>query len=110
MSELIVTTVPVVFEESEFDSAYDRIDHFLRGSLDDADYAEYSAALDIVAACSDAERMRKEIDKVQDVLFDGYAVLEALDKKARARTSPENVSDVLDAVVRLMRSNSNSTT
>lgn len=40
---------------------------------------------------------------VPDVLFDGYAVLSALDDKARSRTSPENVSDVLDAVVRLMR-------
>lgn len=39
------------------------------------------------------------------VLFDGFAVLQALDEKAKARTSAENVSDVLDAVVRLMRSN-----
>ncbi len=40
-----------------------------------------------------------------DVLFDGFAVLQALDSKAKVRTSAENVSDVLDAVVRLMRSN-----
>lgn len=39
------------------------------------------------------------------VLFDGFAVLQALDEKAKARTSAENVSDVLDAVVRLMRYN-----
>lgn len=37
------------------------------------------------------------------VLFDGHAVLQALDEQARKRTSPESVSDVLDAVVRLMR-------
>lgn len=36
-------------------------------------------------------------------LYDGYRVLQALDDKARARTSPKNVSDVLDAVVRIMR-------
>lgn len=40
---------------------------------------------------------------VPDVLFDGYAVLQALDVKAKTRTSLENVSDVLDAVVRIMR-------
>jgi hypothetical protein len=39
------------------------------------------------------------------VLFDGFAVLQALNDKAKARTSAENVSDVLDAVVRIMRSN-----
>lgn len=39
------------------------------------------------------------------ILFDGFAVLQALDDKAKTRTSAENVSDVLDAVVRLMRSN-----
>ena len=43
--------------------------------------------------------------KLPDVLFDGFGVLQALDDKAKARTSAENVSDVLDAVVRLMRSN-----
>ena len=40
---------------------------------------------------------------VPDVLFDGYSVLSALAEHQRARTSPENVSDVLDAVVRLIR-------
>jgi hypothetical protein len=37
------------------------------------------------------------------VLFDGFSVLQALDPKAKARTSGENVSDVLDAVVKMMR-------
>jgi hypothetical protein len=38
------------------------------------------------------------------LLFDGYYVYaEGLTEQARLRTSPENVSDVLDAVVRLFR-------
>lgn len=40
--------------------------------------------------------------EIPPVLFDGYAVYQALGN-AQARTSPENVSDVLDAVVRLIR-------
>lgn len=43
---------------------------------------------------------------VQDVLFDGFAVLSTLSDKAKARTSAENVSDVLDAVVKLLRAES----
>jgi hypothetical protein len=38
-----------------------------------------------------------------EVLFDGYAVSQALSPQAKQRTSLENVSDVLDAVVRLLR-------
>lgn len=37
------------------------------------------------------------------VVFDGYAVYQALSDKAKARTSAENVSDVLDAVADLIR-------
>jgi hypothetical protein len=37
------------------------------------------------------------------VLFDGYAVYQAMTDEAKARTSPENVSDVLDAVADLIR-------
>lgn len=40
---------------------------------------------------------------IPDVLLDGYAVLQALDEKAKGRTSAENVSDVLDAAVRVLR-------
>lgn len=40
---------------------------------------------------------------VPDVLFDGYAVVQELSEQAKARTSPENVSDTLDAAVRLIR-------
>lgn len=40
---------------------------------------------------------------VPEVLFDGYAVLQAMSEKAKARTSPANVSDVLDAAVKLIR-------
>lgn len=34
------------------DNAYDKIDRFLRNNLDDADYAEYSAALDEVLSAA----------------------------------------------------------
>ena len=33
----------------EASAAYDKIDRYLRNSLDDDDYAEYSAALDLVS-------------------------------------------------------------
>ena len=41
--------------------------------------------------------------QVPDVLFDGFAVYQALSDKAKGRTSSHNVSDTLDAVVKLMR-------
>lgn len=41
---------------------------------------------------------------IPDVLFDGFAVYQVMDDRVKARTSPENVSDTLDAVVKLMRS------
>lgn len=44
-------------------------------------------------------------EKEPPELFDGFAVLQELGPKAKTRTSPENVADVLDAVVRLMRKN-----
>lgn len=74
MNELIVTTVPVVFEESECDVAYDKIDHFLRSSLDDSDYAEYSAALDIVFTAGDAEQLRTENARLVNVIGEHVAV------------------------------------
>lgn len=40
---------------------------------------------------------------VPEVLFDGYRVLKALTSEAATRTTHVNVSDVLDAVVALMR-------
>jgi hypothetical protein len=47
------------------------------------------------------EELKRELPAF---LFDGYYVYaEGLTEDARKRTSPENVSDVLDAVVRLMR-------
>ena len=47
-NRLIVTTVPVVFEDNERDDAYDMIDRFMRNNLDDSEYAEYSSALEKV--------------------------------------------------------------
>lgn len=43
------------------------------------------------------------MSELPEILFDGYAVYQALDIKAKQRTSPENVSDTLDAIVRIMR-------
>ena len=43
------------------------------------------------------------------VVFDGYAVMQQLDARQKARTSQENVTDVLDAVARLMCSNASLT-
>ena len=40
---------------------------------------------------------------ISAVLSDSAAVYQALSEQARRRTSQENVSDVLDAVVRLLR-------
>lgn len=41
--------------------------------------------------------------EITSVLFDGYSVYSALTEQAKGRTSPTNVSDVLDACVRVMR-------
>jgi hypothetical protein len=48
--------------------------------------------------------IQQPVQAVPRVLFDGCAVYEEVRRKAgHMRTSPENVSDVLDAVVRLIR-------
>lgn len=47
------------------------------------------------------------VASASDVLFDGHAVYSALDAKAKRRTGAENVSDTLDAIVRLMRAQAN---
>lgn len=60
-SELLVTTVPVVFENSARDDAYDKIDSFLRNSLDDEDYAAYSDALEMCFNDCSAVRQRDEL-------------------------------------------------
>jgi hypothetical protein len=49
------------------------------------------------------EGMGKQNLSVPDVLFDGFAVLQAMDEKAKTRTSAENVNDVLGTIVRLLR-------
>lgn len=40
---------------------------------------------------------------IEPTLFDGYAVYNAMSEKAKARTSADNVADVLDAAVRVIR-------
>lgn len=47
--------------------------------------------------------MSSEKAKLPIVLFEGWRVYQALTPDQLKRTSAENVSDVLDAVVRLMR-------
>lgn len=43
------------------------------------------------------------VKELPAALFDGYAVYQALSERAKARTSPENVADTLDALVKVMR-------
>lgn len=66
--------------------------------------AQKKAAWNASNRC-DVDELDKFMAHPPSVLFDGFAVLQALHEKAKWRTSAENVSDVLDAVVRLMRSN-----
>lgn len=40
---------------------------------------------------------------IPEELYDGWAVYRELDEKAQQRTSAENISDVLDALVRLIK-------
>ena len=58
---------------------------------------------DIRAALAMKIAQPSEPGGIPDVLFDGYSVLKALDDHAVKRTSAENVSDVLNAVVKLLR-------
>ena len=44
-------------------------------------------------------------EHIPEVLYDGYAVYSELTEYAQRRTSPENVSDTLDAIVRLLKQN-----
>jgi len=50
-----------------------------------------------------AAEVAKERERWQSVVFDGWAVLKHLDDAACQRTSHQNVSDVLDAVMRAIR-------
>jgi hypothetical protein len=68
--------------------------------------AELERALWEAQQCGSFEVVKPSSEtkgELPGVLFDGYGVLQALTDKARTRTSAENVSDVLDAVVQLMR-------
>lgn len=44
-----------------------------------------------------------DVPAIPDVLFDGVEVYNAMDERAWSRTNPDNVADVLDAVVRILR-------
>ncbi len=57
--------------------------------------------------CFRPDDLEKFTSQPPPILFDVFAVLQALDENAKGRTSVENVNDVLNAVVSLMRSNTN---
>ena len=73
-------------------------------NLMNCEHMEAGVCLACVKKLIEAER-EACAKKLPDVLFDGYSVMQQLDKRGQARTSQDNVSDVLDAVVRIMRSN-----
>lgn len=67
---LVVTAVPVEFEETERDIAYDAIDRHLRNTLDDTDYAEYSEYLEtIYTAPPDYEEIKRQRDELLAALL-----------------------------------------
>lgn len=53
--------------------------------------------------CSESTRTVGCRYNLPDQIFDGYAVYRELDDRAKMRTSPENVSDVIDALARLIK-------
>ena len=57
--------------------------------------------LDVAFAALAAER-----ERWMALACDGWSVLQGLDERAQRRTSHQNVSDVLDAFVRVMRGQS----
>lgn len=61
------------------------------------------AADEITRLRAEVEALREDASKIPDILFDGWSVLQALTGPAKKRTSPENVSDVLDAVVNILK-------
>lgn len=75
---------------------------------DELAWSERADALNAVVEYA-ADQVRaavlEERREIPPMLFDGYYVWEeGLTEDAKKRTSPENVADVLDAVVRLLRS------
>ena len=48
--------------------------------------------------------LEAEVERLRSLPYDGYAVYKALTDSAQKRTSPENVSDVLDAIALLTKS------
>lgn len=97
------------FDQSEIQEEYD--DDYFRAWDEPAQrVAEFVAAANPQAILSLIARIRelegdtgKSAEAIPAVLFDGYAVYQALTEKARARTSADNVADVLDAIVGLLR-------
>lgn len=53
----------------------------------------------------EARRSSADCSAIPDILFDGFAVYSELKDREKTYTTPENVSAVLDAVVRILRQN-----
>lgn len=65
----------------------------------------WARAIDMIprGTLTEALASRAPAEPIPAVLFDSFAVLQAMSKQAKARTGAENVGDVLDAVVYLLR-------
>jgi hypothetical protein len=59
----------------------------------------------LAARCASQERELAELRERESVIYDGHRVLTEVKANAKAagRTSPENVSDVLDAIARIWK-------
>lgn len=63
--------------------------------------AAYELIEEALAAVKGAEAQKPPA--IPDILFDGFAVYSELNPREKHYTTPENVSAVLDAIVRIMR-------
>lgn len=70
---------------------------------DDSPCGQCGAAGAHLCAASAVTPTASTAEPIPDQLFDGYAVLQALSEKAKSRTNADNVADVLDAVVSVIR-------
>lgn len=60
-------------------------------------------SIDMILRCLRVAAGKTIAEAIPDVLYDGYTVYKAVKHTRPERTTPENVSDTLDAVVRLLK-------
>ena len=67
--------------------------------------AEVVIAYDHDRVVQERDTLREEVERLRDVLFDGFRVYTEVcaSTRDRLRTSPENVSDTLDAIARILK-------